>query len=57
MQKLCVMLLGCVLLAGCAQPQPEPWELFEQIPNWDHEAEQVCCGHLEHCEEHQTPRC
>jgi len=55
--RLLALVLACAVLAGCAAREPLPHELFEQIPNWDGEAHQVCCGHLETCEPHQTPRC
>jgi len=47
----------CVVLAGCASTQPEPQELFEQLPNWDGAAHKTCCGHLRTCQPWQTPRC
>ena len=48
----------CVVLAGCAHtPEPEPQELFEQLPNWDGAAHKTCCGHLRTCQPWQSPRC
>jgi hypothetical protein len=52
-------------LAGCAtwDRRDAPWDpkgsqtLFDQIPNWDGAANQVCCGHLRQCRADQTPRC
>lgn len=54
-------------LTACANLQQDrrdaPWDpkgsqqLFDQIPNWEGGANQVCCGHLRQCQPHQTPRC
>lgn len=58
--------VSLVLLQGCAlvkDPRDAPWDppagrqLFEQIPNWDGAALKVCCGHLDRCLPHQSPRC
>lgn len=54
-----------LLLQACAMrdPRDAAWDppqgrqLFEQLPNWDGAAQRVCCGHLRHCEPHQSPRC
>jgi hypothetical protein len=51
---------------GCAQykdPRDAAWDpkghsqLFDQIPNWDGQAERLCCGHLRSCKSYQSPRC
>jgi hypothetical protein len=64
------VILAAILLQGCGaireqvlrDPRDAAWDpkqgqLFEQIPNWDGNAERVCCGHLRVCEPHQSPRC
>ena len=58
--KLLTVLLLAVTVTGCSNlypREPEPQELFQQIPNWDGEALKVCCGHLDKCAAHQSPRC
>jgi len=54
-----VIITLCAVLAGCAGTPPYSFEqgVPDQIPNWDGEALVRCCGHLTHCEPHQTPRC
>jgi hypothetical protein len=46
------------------RPTQAPWDpkpgqtLMDQIPNWDGEAERVCCGHTwPNCKPGQSPRC
>ena len=54
-----------VLATGCAvvDPRVAPWDpkgsaqLIDQLPNWDHAATKLCCGHLLKCLPHQSPRC
>jgi len=51
-------------LSEIFHPTQAPWDprpghtLMDQIPNWDGEANRVCCGHNpSSCQAHQSPRC
>lgn len=50
-------------LSEIFHPTQTPWDprpgqsLMDQIPNWDGEAERVCCGHKRTCDLGQSPRC
>lgn len=58
---LAALLSGCGILGK--DPRDAPWDpkpgqvLFDQIPNNEGGANQVCCGHLRECKPHQSPRC
>lgn len=68
MLRLLALLLLCasaLCATGCAthDPRDAPWDpkpgrvMFNQIPNWEGGANQVCCGHLRECKANQSPRC
>jgi hypothetical protein len=50
-------------LSEIFNPTQAPWDpqpgqtLFDQIPNWDGEALDKCCGGRKVCAAWQTPRC
>ena len=58
---LAALLSGCSILGK--DPRDAPWDpkpgqtLFDQIPNNEGGANQICCGHLRECKPHQSPRC
>jgi hypothetical protein len=67
MRTKIIAMLVLLQLAGCSiigqDRRDAPWDpkpgraMFDQIPNWDGGANQVCCGHLRECKAHQSPRC
>lgn len=65
-----LILLAVLVLNGCStwsammrDPRDAPWDpkpgqtLFDQIPNNEGSANQICCGRLPSCAPHQSPRC
>ena len=69
LQRICSVLLVCSSLAvtGCATHDRRDTaydpdlrrgqSLFDQMPNWEHAAQKICCGHLRSCGPGQSPRC
>lgn len=66
MTKLIAVIIA-LSLTGCAvvDRRDAPWDppagsgrsLLDQLPNWDDEADKVCCGSKRVCKPHQSPRC
>ena len=67
LRSLLVILLAvnCTACTLLQDRRDTPWDpragsgraLFDQIPNEDGYALKVCCGHLDRCQPHQSPRC
>lgn len=66
MLKRLLLAVVATNLAACGvlgDRRDAPWDpkpghtLFDQIPNNEGGANQVCCGHLRVCKAHQSPRC
>jgi hypothetical protein len=65
MKLLAQAVVVLLLVQGCAlhDRRDAPWDpprqgaLFEQIPNWDNNSSQRCCGRKSSCSEWESPRC